>query len=312
MTQRRNLIELARNPSVPILSASEQCALKRQGCTCRSKGYVISAGAVFGRAELCTCVRKCRRCLGTARLIEQGTSKNCREPAPSRLVALYNSMEIPAKYAHASIGEFRNFSGNGRAVISQVQSWINGATAGKAKSLVVSGSVGVGKTYLMAGIAMELIHRGISVRFVDFFQLLSSLRAAYSAGANDADVLAPLLAVDIMMIDELGKGRNSEWEQTILDSLIMGRYNAGKIIVASTNYPLYSDVRPAQSYHVDLEANRSSSFNPDVFEPLEARIGKRIFSRLVEMSVFVELTGEDFRRVGYRGAGEAFSPLKNS
>ena len=41
--------------------------------------------------------------------------------------------------------------------------------------------------------------------------------------------------VDILFIDELGKGRNTDFELTILDQLVMGRYNQNKMIVASTN-----------------------------------------------------------------------------
>ncbi len=310
MSRAPNLKDRVLDQGDRIYVQSEQCGLKKPGCACRGTGIRVFAEGAFGRCELCSCVQKCRRCRGTGRAIDGKTSKPCKQPEPPRLVGMYNAMEIPSKYANASLGEFRNFSGNGRAVMTQVQSWLSTAGTRNQRSLIVSGPVGVGKTFLLAGAAIELVMRGLSVKFVDFFALLGTLRSAYSAGGSDREILGPLLDVDVLVLDELGKGRNSEWEQTILDSLVMVRYNAGKPIVASTNYPLFSDLKPQQSYHVDLEASRGSSFNPDVFEPLENRIGKRIYSRLVEMSIFVELTGEDFRRVGRRGPGDSFSPLR--
>lgn len=284
------------------------CGTTKPGCSCRSTGLRIFENGSFAGAEFCECVRGCLKCGGRARFIQGSQSVACKTPDLNRVVNNFNAMTLPARYAHAKMAEFRNYTGNGKAVVQQVHTWLSSVGTSSARSLVVSGTVGVGKTYLLAAAAKDLTLRGYTVRFVDFFQLLSEIRAGYADGQTDTKILKPLIDVDVLFIDELGKGRNSEWEQTIIDSLIMGRYNANKIVACSTNHPLFSEVKQQQTYQFDAEAAGKSTFAPDVYEPLEQRIGKRIYSRLVEMSIFIELSGEDFRRVGRRGIGTSLSP----
>ena len=69
-----------------------------------------------------------------------------------------------------------------------------------------------------------------------------------------------------------------------------------KTIIASTNYKLSVEEK-AGAYNIDLEKDLTmqSDFDPNVFGSLESRVGGRIFSRLREMTHFVELSGKDFR-----------------
>jgi DNA replication protein DnaC len=130
------------------------------------------------------------------------------------------------------------------------------------------------------------------------------IRKAVEDNRNKASDVALLkTAEDVrakckVIIDELGKGRNTEWEKTIADSLICGRYNRGKIIVASTNFK-FQERAATHQFNIDLERDLSgrSEFSPDQFGSLESRVGQRVFSRLREMTAFIELTGPDFRKL---------------
>ena len=116
-----------------------------------------------------------------------------------------------------------------------------------------------------------------------------------------------MIDVDVLIIDELGKGRNTDFELTIIDQMIMGRYNQNKILIASTNYLLgaekkkekknYSHVALDQPDPNEESSYNNSAFSPDEFGSLEPRIGKRIMSRLKETTLFVTLEGEDYREV---------------
>ena len=175
--------------------------------------------------------------------------------------------------------------------------WLREFKVDNPKGLLLGGPVGVGKTYLLSAIAKNFAARGLTVKFVDFFQLLNELKAAYSDSKSDAGVLKPLINVDVLIIDEMGKGRNSDWEMSILDQVVMGRYNQNRIVVASTNY----DLKPKKTVPLaqkDLQEgfNNNGGFNLDRYETLEARIGQRIYSRLIETCAIMELTGNDFRR----------------
>lgn len=287
---------IAERSEKPV-TAAPSCALGRSTCHCGGIGYKIGAELGFAKAILCTCVESCAACLGSARMIVDGHSKPCKEPSPKRLVNLFNEAGIPAKYANARYEGFRNFSGNGHNVHRKIGQWLTSAGDQMPRGLLIGGPVGVGKTYMLAAMARYLIGRGLSVRFIDFFQLLGQLKAAYSKDQSDESILAPLMNVDVLFVDELGKGRNSDWELTILDNLVMGRYNANKIIVGSTNYQLQDAPNKSPSYQFETDAGTSrQGFSPDQFESLELRVGARIYSRLIEMCDFVSLSGDDYRR----------------
>ena len=271
------------------------CALDRKASCCEGIGYRLQPRGSLTHAELCHCVQECASCFGQNRRVVDGVAKTCRSPAPSRVVTLINNASLPARYSAARLDSFSNFSGNGREVVQRVSTWMREFDAEKPRGLLIGGPVGVGKTYLLAAIAKNFASRGISIRFVDFFQLLLELKAGYANDKNDAGLLGEMIDVEILLIDELGKGRNSDWEASILDQLVMGRYNRNKIIVASTNYDLKPNDRVAFGTN-HLDDKKPSSFDLDRFESLEQRVGARIYSRLFEISDFIELNGEDFRK----------------
>ena len=164
---------------------------------------------------------------------------------------------------------------------------------------MIYGGVGVGKTFILAALARSFLLRGISVRFVDFFQLVTEIRASYTLKQSEKSLIEPLMNVDILIIDELGKGRNNEFELTILDQIIMGRYNQNKILLASTNYPLETNKKAlqakAQEDLYNISHRREGEFSAEIFTPLESRMDRRIMSRLKETAEFLSLTGNDFR-----------------
>lgn len=275
----------------------QPCSLAQKKTCCNGAGYRLTTKGSLTHAELCKCVMECPSCFGLNRYVENGASKVCADPAPSRVATLINCAQLPARYATAQVKAFSNFSGNGKESVAKVTQWIKEFDIEKPKGLILGGSVGLGKTYLLVSIAKYFASIGMTVRFVDFFQLLFELKEGYEKKQNDSRVLREAIEVDVLFIDELGKGRSSDWELSILDQLVMGRYNQNKVIVATTNY----DLKPTDVVDVRrksqkaLDENRPGSFQLQ-YEPLEERIGTRIYSRLVETSEFLIMHGDDFRK----------------
>ena len=129
---------------------------------------------------------------------------------------------------------------------------------------------------------------GVTVRFVEFSHLVGDIKAGFDAGRGSHTSLDPLVRVDVLVIDELGKGRNTEFEGTVVDELVSRRYNAAGTILATTNYapgaatgkaaPNFASARPAAPSLAD-------------------RVGDRVYSRLREMSDFVPCDGPDWREL---------------
>ena len=276
--------------------AAPSCSLRQKLPCCGGKGYQVARSGALAAATVCSCITQCPACLGRARMMEGNDSKPCLTPQPTIVANLINAARIPGRYADASLSRFVNFTGNGRQLVADLERWKAQFRPLTGKGLIIEGPVGVGKTDLEAALAKDLAERGLSVRCTDFFQLLGELKAGFSQGKADSAQLAPLIHVDVLFIDELGKGRNNDFDLTILDQLVCGRYNQNKAIIASTNYQMNSRAFVPQQ---DLQASPksgASAFASDQFTSLEQRIGTRIFSRLREMATFHELKGDDWRR----------------
>lgn len=299
MSMKRNLLNELLSKKQPDSNfrkqSSTSCQLHAYCGVCGSAGYTVGSQGAFARATKCECLQSCVACYGRGQKAnEKNFVKECRTLNPNLIIQNFNAAKIPARYANAAFESFRNYTGNSDDVLVAAKKWVEAFTLKTNKGILFSAPIGVGKTYILVSICRALILRGFSVRFIDFFQLLSELKSYYSEGQADKRLLDPMLAVDVLVVDELGKGRNSEWEQTILDQLVMGRYNEGKVLVSSTNYSL------AQQHHTS-DNESDDSFNPDRFGELIHRVGYRTFSRLRESCHFIDFAADNYRLLNHLG-----------
>jgi len=156
------------------------------------------------------------------------------------------------------------------------------------KGFILKGAVGTGKTHLLAAALAHLtLKAGIEARYVEISLLYATIRRGFQDGKSGGEIIGPLCDVEVLAIDELGKGRGSQFELDTLDELIARRYNAGMTTLFATNYSLTSEretVQTATGYRSTDELQRVKES-----ELLRERVGERIYSRLCEMCQFVEL-----------------------
>jgi len=215
-----------------------------------------------------------------------------------RRLELFNQARIGVRYINATLESYEpktsdQVSAKRQALdFTKMYPGVNGG-------LVFWGGVGTGKTHLAVGIFRELtLRKGVGCRFVDYGNLLQDLKRAFSSREGDAPVMLPLVNVELLVIDELGKGRNTDWEETVLDDLISRRYNAGRTTLCTTNFAASHGGRDAGQSSLNPSYQARGGFIGGGGEQsyLEDRVGVRIFSRLCEMCEFVRLTGSDFRK----------------
>ena len=206
---------------------------------------------------------------------------------------LFNSAGIPARFAGCQLDTFRIDTGGAQlgAVLLAVSGFVNAYPA-ETRGVLLHGSVGVGKTHLVVGAIRKLtLEKGIPCRFADFSHLLGELKLAYDQGRGAQKLIDELARIEILVIDELGKGRQSDWEQSILDELITRRYNQGRTCLITTNFR----VQPRQGAP-DSGRGRPNLAREEMYS-LEQVVGLRVFSRLHEMCSFIPIDGPDQRRL---------------
>ena len=146
------------------------------------------------------------------------------------------------------------------------------------RGLLLMGSVGIGKTHLAISILKGLTERGFSCRFYEFGALLKEIQNSYNpvSQVSEWKVLQPIFDTEVLVLDEIGASKPTDWVRDTMAHIINTRYNDKKLTIFTTNY---SD---------DRKADRE--------ETLEDRIGVRLRSRLFEMCKTVQIEGHDFRR----------------
>lgn len=163
------------------------------------------------------------------------------------------------------------------------------------RGLLLVGPCGVGKTHLSVAILRAVIvEKGVTGLFVDETELLRRLQYSYSPGAEETEreVLVPLMEADLLIWDDLGTGRPTEWVRETIRTVINHRYTHNRPTIFSTNWPM------------NPPATRSAASSSGE-ESLSERIGQRLFSRIMEMCEVLEMDGPDFR-TAIRKAGHDF------
>ena len=146
------------------------------------------------------------------------------------------------------------------------------------KGLMLIGPPGIGKTHVAVAVLRESIRRtGLRGVYHDTRALLREIRATYdpTLTAVESDVLRPVMQADLLVLDDLGAERMTDWVEETMSSIVNTRYNERRLTIFTSNYENIPD-----------EGDMNS---------LLVRVGFRLHSRLNEMCEFLEYDGCDYR-----------------
>lgn len=254
---------------------------------CGGRGYLLGREGPLATAAACGCETACTRCGGKGFQLQLKDGYQFQLPCECRTlpqrIAAYNACHLPARFSGKSLADF--YTDDSRELLVARREMMHFAETARpghtrlGKGLL--GKPGRGKTHLLvATLAQMTLGRGVSCRYIEISFLFADLKAAISDPKARAtvDKIDELAEIDVLAIDELGKGRGSVFEEEVLDELIGRRYNNGKLTLFATNYPR------------EEPPPRRDGGNPEPFaQSLRARVGERVFSRLHEMVEFLEL-----------------------
>jgi len=172
--------------------------------------------------------------------------------------------------------------------------------------LMFMGPPGLGKTHLALGIMRKLIvEKGVRCLFFDFSELIHQIQWSFNPQTPGSEklILAPVFDADVLVLDDLGAMKITDWVQNQVGFIINNRYTSGKATIFTTNYFDPDDKNPATASvigpngEVDrfkLQQLRELGLWDD--GSLGARIGVRTRSRLAEMCKLIQMAGEDYRK----------------
>ena len=164
---------------------------------------------------------------------------------------------VPTEFRSARIGDLTP-----GAVHTELSRWANTPTDTRLPNVMIAGPVGVGKTYAACAASRRLVDRGWPFAFL-------SVKSMF-AGRYERDIADRAATVGLLLLDDLGSERGSDFTDERLLWLIDERWSNGRPVIATTNVAL------------------------DQFDRV---VGERVLSRLIGAgSVVLRMSGPDRRR----------------
>jgi DNA replication protein DnaC len=232
----------------------------------------------------------CPACGGSGWELVQGKGvRPCDCKRSARTEVLLAQARIPRRFEHCSFESFEPLCPSLHRALMNSRRFVDEHPIVDV-GLLYLGSCGVGKTHLAVSVLRDLIKKGIPGLFYDFRDLLKEIQDSYNPNTHNSElkILTPIFEAEVLVLDELGATKPTEWVQETMTHIINKRYNDKKITIFTSNY-------------LDIPINASYG------ETITERVGVRLRSRLHEMCRLIPVEGDDYREMIKNRRGGRFS-----
>ena len=231
---------------------------------CPVCGEVIEKEVIFfGKRKVVGCICKCEK-----QKIKQREERERKFLIEEKRVFCFDD---PESQNHT----FANDDGKNQSVTRIAKKYVEKFTELKfdGKGILFYGSVGTGKSYIASCIANALIDKGYTVKMTNFAKIIKRMQGKFE---GRQEYLDSLNKCELLIIDDLGIERQSEFAQEVVFDVIDSRYKTGLPMIVTTN------------------------LLPNDFKAPNNVTKSRIYDRILEKCFPVEVKGVNRRREKFR------------
>ena len=218
--------------------------------------------------------KPCPKCEDRGYILSEDGAIPCDCQAEARTQRIIKAAGIPPRFANKSLRSFQIISPKHKEIIDFAGSFIRTfhtkAPNHPTKGLLLVGGEGTGKTHVAIAILREILAKGFRGLYWNVPELFLELRRTMgtSTDLDEAAILDEAVETDLLVLDDLGAEKVSEYVMDRLYVLINGRYESDLPTIITTNRTL---------------------------EELRAQLGPRIVSRISEMCMMMTFPPGDYR-----------------